>query len=61
MLSYCKILKELGVKYAVIYAGWSKAGCEQECNGEWKVDTSIFPDIKEMTKQMREMGIIPGI
>ncbi len=61
MLSYCKALKELGVKYAVIDAGWSKAGCEQDGNGEWNVDTSIFPNIKEMTKQMREMGIIPGI
>lgn len=61
MLSYCKTLKELGVKYAVIDAGWSKAGCEQDSNGEWNVDTSIFPDIKEMTRQMREMGIIPGI
>ncbi len=61
MLSYCGNLKELGVRYAIIDAGWCKEGCEQNNNGEWKVDTGIFPDMAEMCRQMREMGIIPGI
>lgn len=61
MLSYCKKLSELGIKYAVIDAGWCKAGCEQNGNGEWNIDTSIFPNVKEMNSQMRSMGIIPGI
>lgn len=61
MLSYCQRLKELGIKYAVIDAGWCKAGCEQDGNGEWNIDKTIFPNVKEMTKQMRKMGIIPGI
>ena len=61
MLSYCDTLKRLGVKYAVIDAGWCNAGQEQSGNGEWNVDKSIFPDIKAMTTKMREMGIIPGI
>ena len=61
MLSYCDILKRLGVKYAVIDAGWCNAGQEQSGNGEWNIDKTIFPDIKAMTSKMREMGIIPGI
>ncbi len=61
MLSYCKKLKEFGVKYAVIDAGWCKEGCEQDGNGEWNIDKNIFPDVKKMTSQMREMGIVPGI
>ena len=60
-LNYCKALKEFGVKYAVIDAGWCKAGCEQSGNGEWNIDKTIFPDVKEMNRQIREMGMIPGI
>ena len=61
MLRYCEVLKEYGVKYAVIDAGWCKAGCEQDGNGEWNIDKTIFPDAKLMNKKIREMGIIPGI
>lgn len=61
MLAYCSALKEYGVKYAVIDAGWCKEGCEQEANGEWNVDKNIFPDMREMNRQIREMGMIPGI
>lgn len=61
MLSYCKNLKELGIKYAVIDAGWCNGGKDQAANGEWNVDKNAFPDIKYMTDKMRSMGIIPGI
>ncbi len=61
MLRYSDSLKDLGVKYAVIDAGWCIEGCEQNCNGEWGIDKNIFPDMKEMNRQLREKGIIPGI
>lgn len=61
MLKYCDILKSYGVKYAVIDAGWCIAGCEQDSNGEWGVDKTIFPDMKEMCQKIRNMGMIPGI
>ncbi len=61
MLSYCKAAKKYGIKYIVIDAGWSKAGCEQEANGEWNIDKTIFPDMKEMNRIIRENGLIPGI
>ncbi|MBE5867733.1 MAG: alpha-galactosidase [Lachnospiraceae bacterium] len=61
MLSYCNALKKYGVKYLVIDAGWCKAGCEQNGNGEWNLDTTIFPNVKEMNRIIRENGMIPGI
>lgn len=61
MLKYCEALKEYDIKYAVIDAGWCKAGCEQEANGEWNIDRTIFPDAKLMNDKIREMGMIPGI
>ncbi len=61
MLSYCKNLKDLGVKYAVIDAGWCVEGQEQDGNGEWPIDKNIFPDMKAMNKTIREMGMIPGV
>ncbi len=61
MISYCKNLKELGVKYAVIDAGWCVEGQEQQGNGEWPIDKNIFPDMKAMNKTIREMGMIPGV
>ncbi len=61
MLAYCNALKEYGVKYAVIDAGWCREGCEQEANGEWNADRNIFPDMREMNRQIRDMGMIPGI
>ncbi len=61
MLSYCQALKKYGIKYLVIDAGWCKAGCEQDGNGEWNVDKTIFPDMKEMNRIIRENGMIPGI
>lgn len=61
MLKYCGILQKYNIRYAVIDAGWCKAGYSQGANGEWNVDTTIFQNIKEMNKQIRELGIIPGI
>lgn len=61
ILSYCETLKEFDVKYLVIDAGWSKAGCEQSHNGVWEADKSIFPDMKQMNAKIRKAGKIPGI
>ncbi len=61
MLSYCKAAKKYGIKYVVIDAGWCEAGREQDGNGEWGIDTSIFPDMKEMNRIIRSEGLIPGI
>lgn len=61
MLSYCNALKDYDVKYLVIDAGWCNEGCEQSHNGEWKIDTNIFPDMKAMNAEIRKAGKIPGI
>lgn len=61
MLNFCDNLKDYGVKYVVIDAGWCKAGCEQDGNGEWNVDKTIFPDMKAMNAKIREAGMVPGI
>lgn len=61
VLSYLKTLKELGVKYLVIDAGWCKEGGEQKYNGDWIFDKTIFPDVKEMNRVIRESGLIPGL
>ncbi len=61
ILSFANTLKDFDVKYLVIDAGWCKEGCEQDSNGEWIPDKNIFPDMKAMNKQIREMGMIPGL
>ena len=61
MLNFCNSLKEFGVKYLVIDAGWCMAGCEQAGNGEWEPDPIIFPDMKAMNDEIRRQGMIPGI
>ncbi len=61
MLTYCQAVKKYGIKYLVIDAGWCKAGCEQDGNGEWNVDKSIFKDMKEMNRIIRENRMVPGI
>lgn len=61
MLNFCDCLKDLGVKYIVIDAGWCKQGCEQDSNGEWNIDKNIFPDMKEMNRIIRSKGMIPGV
>ena len=61
MMKFCECLKEFGVKYLVIDAGWCSAGNEQAGNGEWEPDPTIFPDMKAMNRAIRENGMIPGI
>lgn len=61
MISFCDTLKEFGVKYLVIDAGWCNEGNEQTGNGEWLIDKAIFPDMKKLNSYIRENGMIPGI
>ena len=61
MLNFCKVLKPYGVKYLICDAGWCSAGHEQDGNGEWTLDETIFPDVKGMNRTNRENGMIPGI
>ncbi len=62
ILSYGNFLKSRGFNYLVIDAGWSKGCYEgQRGNGVWDINTDIFPDMKRMCKEIRSMGMIPGI
>ena len=61
MLDFCECLKDFGIKYLVIDAGWCQEGHEQDSNGEWGIDKNIFPDMKEMNRIIRSKGMIPGI
>ncbi|WP_310605348.1 glycoside hydrolase family 36 protein [Anaerosporobacter sp.] len=64
MLSYAEKFKGHPVKYLVIDAGWSKTNDHmlgQAGNGDWIVDTTKFPNIKDTTTKLREKGYIPGI
>ncbi len=61
MMNFCRSLKEFGITYLVIDAGWCKAGNEQAGNGEWLPDPAIFPDMKAMNQAIRAEGMIPGI
>ncbi len=60
-MQYAEILKDKGVRYFVIDAGWSLGSREQWGNGEWEPDPERFPDLKEMNRSLRKMGLIPGI
>lgn len=60
-LQYAKTLQGRGFKYLVIDAGWSKGSKEQWGNGEWLVDEEKFPHMLEMNRQLRTMGIVPGV
>lgn len=62
IMAYAENLKGRGIKYVVIDAGWSE-GCfgGQGGNGEWTVNRQIFPDMKKMCKDIRDMGMVPGI
>ncbi|HEX3023158.1 MAG TPA: glycoside hydrolase family 36 protein, partial [Lachnospiraceae bacterium] len=64
MITYAKKLKGHSVKYLVIDAGWSKTELQQYGqggNGDWIVDTTKFPNMKDTTKQLRDEGYVPGI
>lgn len=60
-LQYAALLRDKGIRYLVIDAGWSLGSHEQWGNGEWLPDTGRFPDFKEMNRQLRAMGLIPGL
>ncbi|MBR7133609.1 MAG: alpha-galactosidase [Clostridia bacterium] len=62
MLTYAEALKNRGIKYMVIDAGWSE-GCynAQQGNGIWEIDKKIFPDMKALCDQIRALGMVPGI
>ncbi len=62
ILKYAYTLKGKNIRYVVIDAGWS-VGCYggQGGNGEWEINTEIFPDMKKMCEEIRSMGMIPGI
>lgn len=61
ILRYAGVLRDKGIRYLVIDAGWSLGSREQWGNGEWQVDPARFPDMKGMNRKLREMGFIPGI
>ena len=63
-LSNAKRAAELGAKYVVIDAGWSVGVVGpfgQGGNGSWEINKEIFPDMKAMNKELRDMGLIPGV
>lgn len=60
-MEYAQILRDKGIRYFVIDAGWSRGSREQWGNGEWELDTERFPDLKKMNRSLREMGMVPGI
>lgn len=61
MLKYAELLKDKGIKYIVIDAGWSIGCSGQHGNGTWIPNKEIFPDMKRMCEKIRNMGMIPGI
>lgn len=61
MLNFAKCLSTKGIRYLVIDAGWSRDGQEQRGNGEWLADEKRFPDLKQMSTDLRKMGYIPGL
>lgn len=56
-LSYARKAAEFGVKYVVIDAGWYNT----KGIGGWEIDKEKFPDMKAMNRELRSMGLIPGI
>lgn len=60
-LNYAREAKRYGVRYMVCDAGWTSGKNCQAGNGEWIINTDKFPNMKEMNREIREMGMIPGI
>ena len=60
---YAKKAAEFGAKYVVIDAGWSGGTGYggQSGNGGWLIDTEKFPNMKAMNRELRAMGLIPGV
>lgn len=61
MMNYAKCLDKKGIRYLVIDAGWSRDAREQRGNGEWLADEKRFPDMRQMSIDLRQMGYIPGL
>ena len=60
-LKYAREAKRYGVRYMVCDAGWTFGRNCLSGNGEWIINREKFPNMKEMNRQIREMGMIPGI
>lgn len=61
--AYAKKAAQFGAKYVVIDAGWSGGTGYggQSGNGGWLIDTDKFPDMKAMNKELRSLGLVPGV
>lgn len=64
VLEQVEILKNKGIKYYVIDAGWyadAKLGWERKM-GDWKLSPALFPNgLKKVVDQVHAAGMIPGI
>ena len=60
-MMYAKKAAEFGAKYVIIDDGWSIKYNGKSSFGGWEINKEIFPDMKAMNKELREMGLIPGI
>ncbi len=51
------------IKYFVIDSGWYKPEDRGWCNaiGDWNINRSIFPDLTEISKKARSLGMKAGI
>lgn len=58
-----KAIKDLGLSYFVIDAGWYGQNAKwEECTGDWDIRKSAFPDgLKPVTDKIRKAGMIPGL
>lgn len=61
MLSLSNALDDCNVKYMVIDAGWCKKGSQQDSNGEWNIDKTIFPDMRALSRELKLKGMKLGI
>ena len=64
MVAIAENLKNRGVKYLVIDAGWYKKDdiAWDNCAGDWEVCNNLFPEgLKKTADDIRAAGLIPGI
>jgi alpha-galactosidase len=64
MTALAECLKDRGVKYCIIDAGWyKKTGVAWDnCAGDWEVSAELFPDgLKKTADAVRAAGLVPGI
>lgn len=64
VLDQINILKNTGIQYYVIDAGWyadDQLGWENRM-GDWNLSSRLFPNgLKSISKKIRQAGMIPGI